>query len=120
MDKQEGTKGVKRKEDPPRRRSPVSPPASLPSSSNGTLLELDLARTGLACDLGAALPPLVEAAPRLRALDASGNAVTGTPAALAAALAWVEAAHGSVEAYLERHGFGAGEQAALRAALAPP
>jgi len=78
---------VKRKEDPPRRRSPVSPPASLPSSSNGTLLELDLARTGLACDLGAALPPLVEAAPRLRALDASGNAVTGTPAALAAALA---------------------------------
>lgn len=57
---------------------------------------------------------------------APGAAVPGAPsltgappAALAAALAWVEAAHGSVEAYLEAHGFGGVEQAALRAALAP-
>jgi hypothetical protein len=100
-------------------RRPVAVACKLGKDRTGLIVALLLTvvgapRSAVLADYGASGAAPAAALPGVPALSAS------PPAALAAALAWVEAAHGSVEAYLERHGFGAGEQAALRAALAPP
>lgn len=62
------------------------PPPQKTKNRNGSLLELNLPRSGLSCDLASpkALPALAAAAPRLSSLDLSGNDLTRTRVELVA------------------------------------
>ena len=57
-----------------------NPPTPRQKNRNGSLLELNLPRSGLSCDLSdpRALPALAAAAPALASLDLSGNDLTRT------------------------------------------
>ena len=57
-----------------------NPPIPRQKNRNGSLLELNLPRSGLSCDLSdpRALPALAAAAPALASLDLSGNDLTRT------------------------------------------